>query len=184
MLLRNYYNWLAMLTMGVTNTDTSTFGDGHLNVKRSANTIYALSTGTAMSALGLGYSSGTNIDGGCGASNGAIAIGNGDTAVTFDDYALDSIISSGWTKGTPVIGTPSYNSETKKWSNTISFIVTNSSGSDMTIKEAGIYTNATANASATLVSLIYREVLASPVTITNGQSKTITLNLEYTMPTV
>ena len=183
MLLRNYYNWLAMLTMGVTNTDTSTFGDGHLNTKCYNGTIYASSTSPSSTAIGIGRSVNTAITPACAANNGSIIIGSGDTAVTFDDYALASIISSGWTKGTPIVGTPAYNSETKKWTNTISFVCTNSSGSTITIKEVGIVTYIY-DYGASLSSLVYREVLATPVTITNGNSSTITLNLEYTMPTV
>jgi hypothetical protein len=182
MLLRNYYNLLALLTMGVTSTDTSTFGDGHLNLKRASNGSLndtSFSTPVSYSSLGrlpttaIGYD---NLIGG-----GSILLGSGNTAVTFDDYALASIISSGWTKGTPIVGTPAYNSETKKWTNTISFVCTNTSGSTMTIREVGIG-NGPFSSNSTV--LVYREVLATPVEIENGASKTITLNLEYTMPTV
>ena len=183
MLLRNYYNWLALLTMGVLSTDTSTFGDGHLNTKSYSGAIYVSSSNVQSLSVGTGWSVATTITSAAGANRNSIIIGSGDTAVTFDDYALTSIISSGWTKGTPFAGTPSYNSETKKWTNTISFVCTNSSGSTMTIKEVGIvaYINDYSTANS---SLIYREVLATPVEITNGNSSTITLNLEYTMPTV
>jgi len=185
MLLRNYYNLLALLTMGVTNTGTSTFGDGHLNTKQRGGTIAALELNnySYLNDYALGYATLTRIDGSTGGSGvvGLICLGSGDTAVTFDDYALASIISSGWTKGTPVVGAPAYNSETKKWTNTISFLCTNSSGSTMTIKEVGIYLPIS---NYNLTSLVYREVLATPVEITNENSSTITLNLEYTMPTV
>ena len=180
MLLRNYYNWLAMLTMGVTNTDTSTFGDGHLNTKDCTNSLQALGATTYVKGMGIGFSISTHIGVTSENNKGSIIIGSGDTAVTFDDYQLSSIISSGWTKGVPVVGTPLYDSETKKWTNTISFTVTNSSGSDMTIKEVGILSDIYTSYS----SLIYREVLTTPVEIANGNSSTITLNLEYTMPTV
>ena len=182
MLLRNYYNWLAMLAMGVSSTDTSTFGDGHLNTKVLGGSLAAIKLTQYSEVVGFGNSISTSIVGSDTTSN-AIIIGSGDTAVTFDDYALDSIISSGWTKGTPIVGTPAYNSGTKKWTNTISFVCTNTSGSDLTIKEIGIVARIVDYVSTTS-SLIYREVLASPVTITNGTSSTITLNLEYTMPTV
>ena len=183
MLLRNYYNWLAMLTMGVTNTDTSTFGDGHLNTKQRSGAVKRFQVGFSMVCVGIGFPFGEVIDGSATTSYSAIIIGSGDTVVTFDDYNLASIISSGWTKGTPVVGTPAYNAETKKWTNTISFLCTNTSGSTMTIKEVGIVAPIYSY-NGTDSSLIYREVLATPVEIANSATKTITLNLEYTMPTV
>lgn len=183
MILRNYYNWLAMLTMGISYTDVLAFGDGYLNAKRLSGVIGDARSDINSYALGLGRSVNTAITGVCESNKGSIIIGSGDTAVTFDDYALASIISSGWTKGTPTVGTPSYNSETKKWTNTISFLCTNTSGSTMTIKEVGIVTDIN-DLGATTSSLVYREVLATPIEITNGNSSTITLNLEYTMPTV
>ena len=183
MLLRNYYNWLANLTMGVGGTSASSFADGYLNTKSYNGTIHASDSGAPSYGLGTGWATETTITSAASSNRNSIILGSGDTAVTFDDYKLDSIISTGWTKGTVTVGTPAYNSGTKKWTNTISFICTNTSGSTMTIKEAGIVAYIYAY-SASDSSLIYREVLAEPATITNGQSKTITLNLEYTMPTV
>ena len=181
MLLRNYYNQLAMLTMGVISTDKTTFGDGHLNSKTASGSLDDISTSVNVAYTAIGRSITTDIRYNSLGAGPSILLGSGDTAVTFDDYALDSIISSGWTKGTPIIGTPSYNSETRKWTNTISFACTNTSGSDLTIREVGIISGFRSSAVGVL---IYREVLATPVTIANGNSSTITLNLEYTMPTV
>lgn len=110
-------------------------------------------------------------------SNGAVglAFGAGTTPATYDDYVLENPITSGLTlvsaSGTLTQPT-SYDSVTHHISSTRSFTVNNSSASPITISEFGIYAPYTDNASC---CLIYRDVLATPITLNPSESCIISL---------
>lgn len=162
MLLRNYYNLMAALTLGIKSTDTTVFGDGNINTKTRSGGIKALdgisATGYLSTSLGLGFSKFDSLTD-SGLYYGSVVFGAGDTPVTFEDYALASLITSGLSKGNFASGTPSYDSSTKKWSNTLSLVLTNTSTASIVIKEVGILLPIY---NYNPGSLVYREVLSTP----------------------
>lgn len=191
MLTRNFYNLQAALTLGIQSTDTATFGDGHINAKDYNGTIRLIqpSPDGAMQTFfyGFGWSVSTSINGHTSSfsTGGILSFGTGTTAETFEDYKLETIITAGLSKATFTHGAPAYNAETKKWTNTLSCVVTNTSGSPITINEIGVYVPvAYSSTSAGYGTLVSREVLTTPITIAAGTSVTYTQNLGYTMPTV
>lgn len=189
MLLRNYYNLQAALALGIQSTDTDTFGDGHINAKNYSGAIKDIqpvyATSVKADSYGFGWAANTILSAESSVQSSAtVCFGTGTTAVTYEDYKLEAIITTGLAKASFTHGTPSYNSETKKWDGTLSCVTTNTSGSTITINEIGIYMPVTySGGNSGHGTLVYREVLTTPITIAAGASVTYTQNLEYTMPT-
>ena len=110
-----------------------------------------------------------------------LCFGSGTTPVTYDDYNLDSIITSGLSlvsaSGTPTQAT-AYDSGTHHISSIRSFTVNNSSASPITIAEFGItFPTGFASGNSTSVhALMYREVLATPVTLNPSESVIVSFN--------
>lgn len=105
----------------------------------------------------------------------AIQFGTGDTAATYEDYCLETPITSGLTlvQSSGTRTAPSaFDAVTHKYSSTRTFTVNNSSTSSITIKELGIFC---------LGLLVYREVLGSPITIDPGESVTVSFTREATV---
>lgn len=177
MLLRNYYNLLACGVLGK-HIYANGFGDGNIIFKGINGLLYYSSFAPTIGAVSLGRCISNNIET-AELSYSSIIIGNGTTPVTFDDYKLDSQITSGWTKTGFVINTPTYDSVTKKFSNTVTFIITNTSTSELIFSEVGIV-----GQYGSTPLLLYREVLDTPITVAPGESVTFTQNFEFTMPTI
>lgn len=104
-----------------------------------------------------------------------IFFGSGSTPVTYDDYNLETPITSGLSvvsqNGTLTQPT-SYDNATHHISSKRSFTVNNSSASPITVSEFGIFVNA--GASTGDYAMIYREVLATPITLNPSESAIIT----------
>ena len=103
-----------------------------------------------------------------------IGVGTGDTPVTYEDYKLDNII---------VLPQSSYNIENIKDETgeeiglSIKVVCDNTTGSDVTIKEIGVYSGCYTVNNLGIPFLVMREVLKTPVTVPNGSSAVISFNL-------
>lgn len=187
MLLRNYYNYMACATLGVNGykspgISSNTFCDGVIYAKNSSGTTAPFEF--AKFGLGGSKSLGTVSPSTEKSSVGCIIIGSGNTPVTFEDYKLNSIITSGWSKGGITIVSPTYDSSNKKYLGSMTVPITNlNSSTNIIVNEIGIvfYGN---SAEQTLSILVYREVLPAAVTIAPGETQVLELQLEYTFPEV
>ena len=83
--LRNYSNMFAMLCCGLGGTGTGTFGDGHLNVKKTDGVISTSS----------GFVRFESIDADYGDTDRNILIGRGPAAYSYEDFVLDNQIDHG-----------------------------------------------------------------------------------------
>lgn len=179
---------MAALTLGVNYAGSSSaFGDEHISIRYpsgNANIIKDLDVIFAK-GIGLGWATDTSVTGSSATSAPSIIFGSGDTPVTYDDYMLASQISTDIVKSN-IYNNPSrcsYNASTKKWTSYITMTLTNNSTSAITIKEVGIKM-ALYGTTIAQSALVYREVLASPITISAGETVTYTQHLEYQMPTI
>lgn len=162
MLLRNWYNNFAYMYLG---TYTSAgYGAGYIyNKNLSGYQTNPSSSSTSLAFIAINDSAQSNL-----------LFGSGTNAVTFDDYALQSIITTiSKTNVSVSLTTSNYNSSTLKWSLPVSCDVTNTSSSSITIGEFG-FTNGS--------FLLFREVLATPITVAAGQRINFKYNVELQFP--
>jgi hypothetical protein len=111
-------------------------------------------------------------------TNYGSVVGSADTAVTINDYALATKIAHGTSAGqlqysVETFGAPTTDAAGSSWIAVRVF--TNGSGNDVTIKEIGLILYN--QYPATYYFLFARDVLASPVTLANGE--TVTLNYTF-----
>ena len=110
-----------------------------------------------------------------------VYFGTGNTQETVDDYALESLITEGLT----ITNQETVHESTDGNGNytfSASYILQNTSGEDITIREVGMYGNETYYYSATYYNypiLHERQVLASPVTIPAGEAKMFTYKVTF-----
>ncbi len=192
MWLRNYYNMLTTVFLGddsTTSSSTPTDYDPPIRVQlpngtyrdltsekqqtgvNSNASIYGtfakmspITIGKSPCALVTNMTSSLNINGIFG-----LCLGSGSTPVTYDDYTMDTLITSGLSlvnvNGT-LTQSSRYDPVTHKYSSVRSFTINNTSASPITISEFGI----TARYDYSYAALIYREVLATPVTLNPAES--------------
>lgn len=104
-----------------------------------------------------------------------VQFGTGDTAADYEDYQLETPITSGLSvvNSSGTLTAPSaFDSVTHKYSSTRTFTINNTSASSITIKELGIFMSSI---------LVYREVLGTPITIDPGESVTVSFTREATV---
>ncbi len=179
---RNGYNYMAtqMLLLVADAGDTGVaYGAGRMRGKQTNGSAITNSTATwgpfsTTRAKQIGENT---------ASIG-IVVGTGDTAASFEDYKLETIILNGSTSGklawdAAVPGTPAYNTETGKWTNTFYRDFTNNSGETITVKETGLYWNVNPGG---VTACVERHVLASTVDVADGQTMRVTYTIELTFP--
>jgi len=122
------------------------------------------------------YNKAMSINGALGDLTRGIIVGSGTTAVDIEDYRIDTIIAHGTGAGQLQYSAVSFGAPTQTAS-VIKFIVTrtftNGTGSDVTIREIGLY-GVNDNS-----FLLIRDILTSPETIANNEK--ITFN--YTIQT-
>lgn len=94
-----------------------------------------------------------------------IAVGSGNTEPTLNDVSLESEITTLLNNG----GVVNYN----EYGITYSATLTNTTGSDVIIKEYGLYVYSGG------WKMLTRTVLDSPITLTDGEITTITINLGF-----
>ena len=188
MWLRNYYNMLTAffladdtLTSSTQPTDYDPPIMLHLRTGlwRAANShslTYDLSSSTYMSYI-RNFVSG-NFFGKEMANYGnnpnrgfAIQFGTGTTAATYDDYTIETPITSGLSIVTPygtLTQATAYDNVTHHISSKHSYTINNTSASPITITEFGIYVDAAEAVGESI--LIYRDVLATPITLNPSES--------------
>lgn len=153
-------------------------------IKTTGGTVYKPSSQTYMDSpqiKGLGFNcnictSGTNYDSTSIASGNfsftgcEIYLGTGNVTPTIDDYKLS---------GELVTGLTSQAKSTTANNNSITFsaIATNNTESPVTIKEIGL--GGYYEGSTPFVVLLTRDVLATPVTLNTGDSKTFSITIDF-----
>lgn len=198
---RNYYNLLTAAILG-DSPDTSTsqptdytppirvkYGTGtyssvtpyeYLADQSSGEgvnfkTLFTIGKGRAV----LVTSNSANID----ANKFGLSVGTGSTPATYEDYRMESIISSGVsivnTDGT--LTTPSELLPGNKYHSKRSFTINNTSVSNITINEVGIWAPNTMSSSSGPAILVYHEVLDTPVTLAPSESMIIAFDREATI---
>lgn len=107
-----------------------------------------------------------------------IALGTGTTAPNYDDYKLETRITSGITL-VAVSGTlkqaTQFDVATHKYSSIRNFTINNSSSGNITINEIGLYAQFTDSLYYTRTCMIYREVLSESVTLAPAESIVIAI---------
>lgn len=161
---------------------------GHSFVNNFINWIYGSACHTAQSLVdtsGVTRSSvsmvWTTLIGSGGDSNRGVLIGRGSTAVTLNDYKLETPITHGtgtnqlqYSTGTIVAPTTDATTTTLRYSR----VFTNNSGSLITVNEVGM--TFYAYVSGERYFLICRDII-TPTDVNNGQQLTINYNLKTTI---
>lgn len=103
-------------------------------------------------------------------SGGKIYLGTGNVTPTINDYKLS---------GELITGLTSQEKDTAANNNSITFsaIATNNTESPVTIKEIGL--GGYYSSSISCVFLLTRDVLATPVTLNTGDSKTFSITIDF-----
>jgi len=179
--VRNAYNRLAsqMLELdGATVTGSATaYEAGSLKIKQQNATVYTYGewlTG-AQTYTTAAISNDTY----------GIIVGTGNTAESFEHYALAAKVANGTSAGqisyqaqdAPV---GAYNSDTKKWTATITRIFNNNSGGSISVAEVGYVCQLYYAAAKDM--LVCRDLLAEAVAVANGAQLTVTYTIEMTYP--
>ena len=164
MFLRNYDNIIAAWTWGGLGTQ---FIDGSTKAK---------STGGIVGDVLLVHD-GNSIypfkpQGGSYGKTKAV-VGNGDTAVSYDDYVLDNQLAI---TATLAVTLPTYDSTTGKWVYVNTISITNNTVDAVAVSEYGIVLDDVRNIKS---YLIYREVLDTPITLAAGANATIEFIYSY-----
>lgn len=188
MWLRNYYNMLTAFFLAddtlTSNTQPTDYDppimlhlrSGSWKAANSHSLTYDISSSSYMSLI-RNFVSG-NFFGkemanyGNSANRGfAIQFGTGTTAATYEDYTLETPITSGLSivsnYGTLTQPT-SYDNVTHHISSKHSYTINNTSASPITINEFGIYVDAAESVGESI--LIYRDVLTTPITLNPSES--------------
>lgn len=131
--------------------------------------IDGLSSNCNICTIGTNYNSTSITSGNFSFSGCEIYLGTGNVTPTIDDYKLS---------GELVTGLTSQGQDTTANNNSITFsaIATNNTESPVTIKEIGLGGYFTG--STPFVVLLTRDVLATPVTINTGDSKTFSITID------
>lgn len=176
--VRNYYNLIFGASMGTFSGSTAftaagSFGAGSLKVKTSNVSEVNPTNGAYLTQINTSTGMPFII------TNGGIWIGTGDTAYSFEQYAMSAIVSHGTETGNLVYGvmahqTPVYTSETKEWAQTIKRVFNNNSGATITIKETGLA------GSASILNA--RDVLGTADVLNEGAQYTVTYTVKLTFP--
>lgn len=167
MVLRNLDNLSTAFSIGKRDnefgTDTSTFGDGHLNIKDITGTIYKPYTHSQMVVVWNSYLNSTDPKYG-------LVLGTGDTPVSYDDFKIT--VANNLTAQAHAWSTPVYENGKIKTTITRVFV----SSVEQTIKEIGFYSDIWG--SNTYKQLcIYREVLETPIVVPANGSIEVTITL-------
>lgn len=175
--VRNYYNLIFAgsaggYTSGNTFVAAGSYGAGSLKIKFSGGSEGNPNSGTFQPTTNKDITT-TAI------SAGGIWIGTGDTAYSFEDYALSALIANGSGTGEMAYGamahqTPAYTSGTKEWAQTMKRVFNNNSAAAIGVKEVGL-----AGSASTLNA---RDVLGSTDTINVGGQYTVTYTVKLTFP--
>ena len=144
---------------------------------------------------GSSYVSDTNVMGrpyevsyfipGSGVTTFGLTVGNSDTAWAFTQYALSGLIAHG--TGAGELGYAAQSTTTKSDTDdtrtiTISRVFNNTSGGDVTVREIGWGLNGWGGSSYSGYFMLFREVLDTPVVLTDAQQLTVNFMIDLTYP--
>lgn len=110
-------------------------------------------------------------------ANDILMVGTGTTTPTSTDYTLESPIESNLTHVSSACS-KGYNSTTNKSSYVITRTFTYTGSSNITITEIGVFHNGR-DASNYYAFLLSRELLDTPLTVSPGETFTVTMTLEF-----
>ena len=172
---RNNTNVMACQFLGVNSTGTSSFGDGELNVKDQGGILRG-STNYGMTWRGyLGINAARNND-----AKGLV-VGTGNTAESFEDYAMAAKINDGTAAGeleyfAQCMPTISWDSRGRTFTILHERFFKNQDASSITINEVGWieYIYAT---NASYYILLLRDALSSGVAIASGKVARVSLEM-------
>lgn len=164
MVLKNFDHMISYIA-GASNADAA-----------GENTKVRTTNGSEQS-VNLGYARLT-------LSSDRICIGNGTQEEDYDDYKMAGNILG--TSFTSVSSTTTFDDATRQWVRTIVVKYANTSDEDFVVSEWGIWTPANTysgtthnyNNSCSICCLLYRELLAEPVTIAANSTATLTFTLK------
>lgn len=195
MFTKNYYAALATAFVEATGTTGMNAVDYQGNNRTLFNKVLASATNDnnecpafAMTLARQTYTVDSNIGAGglrAGVSSSFsqssfVHFGEGTTPATLDDYKLESRITSGITVSEQsVISSLVDNVVTRK----ANYILKNTSSSDITIGEIGIYRPIFYGTGSTTYFLLERTVLDEPITIPSSGTGTVNYTIEIQVPT-
>lgn len=186
--VRNYYNFLTIHALFLKSSNAAennagTFGAGvDTPVKDSAGT----NRGGSSSLYLTSNSIDSAVRAGAGVNTHNVQVGSSDTAESFEDFKLAALIPNGTgagalNYGAAAIASRAFEASTNKLTATHARTFANGSSGNVTIKEIGFGIWTQYGTSVFPYVLVIRDILASPITLTPGQSATISYNLSYIM---
>ena len=174
MWLRNWDNaFVGVFGLGA-NTN-ATFGDGYVSLKFTNGSSYYIHENSASQnpiVIGLPrsssyYSTGINTTSSLGTKY-EINVGTGTTPVTYNDYKMESpLTSSSITHIGYSFESLGYDSTTKTWGKNVIRSFRNATNGQLTISEIGIYMGLSGSNGGT--ALVYHEVLDEPIVVEPDQ---------------
>lgn len=175
---RNFWNYLYSQWTNAA-SGTATFGAGYLALKQINNTVTAQDFSSASRSLNFYNSAGAGVD------TVGIVVGTGNTAESFDHNALVAQCLHGTTSGkfshgAMSVSAANYTAGSKTWQTTLTRVLTNNSGSTITVYETGLY--GYENSASPVTVMFERSLLSSSVAVANTGTLTITYTMTLTFP--
>lgn len=107
-----------------------------------------------------------------------VYFGRGSTPANASDYKLEDVITSGLSVSSS--GDVMFMKEGEgRYTATVMFILTNTSGEEQNIYEVGIFSPICRYTKEYFLTLMERTVLTEPITLAAGQSKLVTIRLVF-----
>jgi hypothetical protein len=177
--VRNYNNMQLQLATITDGTYGTTYADGSSCCWKPAN--------SALCTAQKPVNSYGNITAAAGDTTYGILVGTSDTAESFENYKIGTLITHGATSGklsySTTTSTTTWTSGTKTFANAIQRVFTNNSGGTITINEICIYDTVNcpkyAGAASDYICLL-RDV--TPIELLATQVATITYTISYVLP--
>jgi hypothetical protein len=185
--VRNAYNAMFCQLAGKDASDT-TFGAGKISGKDTGGTVRTLSralgTDYNSSCDGLTPGSGHGYRGSAASDTTGIVVGSGTAPESFEDYALQTLISNGTGAGqlsyvASEAHAVSYDAMARVLRNSLARFFNNNSGGDVNVNEVGIIFYTQYNGYRYLYS---RDKLATTVTVPNTGQLKVTYTVQLTYP--
>lgn len=181
MFLRNYYNLLARCALNLTSDVAYTgYGDSSLSIKTTKGNYISLFdpgemnyTVYALTDFNIVFSD----------NNRGIVFGSGNEPVTFEDYKMGTLLTSGLNTSKVSTSNITYDSALHKFNCTSKYTLSNSSNNEIIIREYGFQTERYKYQEGTLAFLIFRDLI-EPYALQPSESVNVILNASYTMPTI
>jgi hypothetical protein len=179
--VRNFYNYLMIGAGNLGGTGTG-YVDGNLTVRNTAGAIavggsFGFSGTSTAQQLSIAYWASTVAA--VGIDTLGIVVGTGSTPESFNSFALTAKLSHGITAGTisyqaASVPVPSWDTTLRRWSVVSARIFNNNSGGPLTITECAAYARWWGGNVSNDSLMLWRDLLASPVTVANGGQLTVT----------